>query len=94
VAASGRQVTGVEPLHAGDPVDIPAAGRGPGRPTLHEHATGDLPAPTDVARVVLRPDIAPHLVLTPLFMFRLDARGGVTYLGPNRTASPHPGGGR
>jgi hypothetical protein len=88
VAASGRQVAAVETLHPGEPLDSPAAGRGPGQPTLHEHATGDLPSPTDVARVVLRPDVAPHLVLTRRFMFRIDARGGVVYLGPNRAAEP------
>lgn len=93
IARTGRQVVAVEPLHEGEPIDIQPAGRGSGQATLHSHAAGDLPSPTDVARVIVRPDLAPHLVLTPRFMFRLDARGGVTYLGPNRTVVS-PGGRR
>jgi hypothetical protein len=90
VARSGRQMVSLEALHDGDPVDLPAGGRRAGEPTLHRHARGDLPPPTDVARVVLRPGAAPHLVLTPRSMFRLDDRGAVTWLGPNREAAPPP----
>lgn len=92
VARTGRQVESIDPLHAGEPIDVPAGGRAPGEPTLHHHAPGDLPAPTDVARVMVRPGVAPHLAMTAHSMFRIDARGVVTYLGVNRVPPPAPGG--
>jgi hypothetical protein len=93
VAASGRQILSVEPLHAEETV-LPPAARAPGQATLHAHGRGDLPAPTDVATVLRHPDLAPHLVLTPRSMFRIDARGGITYLGPNPAPRPAGGDGR
>jgi len=87
VAASGRQVTSVELLHPTKATPVSLDRRPAGQPTLHEHHEGDLPTPTDVALVVRNPSLAPHLVLTPRSMFRIDAEGGVTWLGAN----PVPG---
>jgi len=102
VAASGRQVLTVEKLHDGEGV-LSLLPRPPGAPILHEHDKGDLPAPTDVALVLRHPVLAPLLVLTGRFMFRVDREGGVTWLGPNPNpparpapapSPPRPGGGR
>ncbi len=98
IAANGRQVLSVAKLH--DSVaSLSLLPRAPGAPLLHEHDKGDLPAPTDVALVLRQPVLAPLLVLTEHFMFRVDREGGVTWLGPNPTPparpapSPPPGGG-
>lgn len=100
VAASGRQVLSVEALHKGA-TSVPLAPRPAGQPTLHAHDQGDLPTPTDVAQVLRNRSLAPHLVLTPVSMFRIDSEGELTWLGPNPvppasgTASPPaPGGGK
>ena len=93
VAASGRQILSVEALHSGESLPPPAS-RAPGQASLHTHGLGDLPTPTDVAVVMRHPELAPHLVLTPRSMFRIDARGGITYLGPNPAPPPTAGGGR
>lgn len=94
IAASGRQVVSIEPLHAGDSA-VTLAPRPAGQPTLHTHEQGDLPTPTDVAQVLRNPALAPHLVLTPRSMFRIDAEGAVTWLGANPVpaapAAPKPG---
>ena len=83
VASTGRQVTEIEPLH-GEVVVVPGGARLPGQPTtLHTHVPGDLPSPTDVATVIRTPQLAPHLVLTPHWMFRIDTQGAITLLGPN-----------
>ncbi len=82
VAASGRQMLSVEPLHSNATM-VPLGTRAAGQPTLHVHEKGDLPFPTDVALVLRNRTLAPHLVLTPRFMFRIDAEGAVTWLGPN-----------
>lgn len=87
VAASGRQVTSVDLLHT-RPAAVSIAPRPAGQPTMHTHQEGDLPTPTDVALVMRNPVLAPHLVLTPRSMFRIDVEGGVTWLGAN----PIPGG--
>jgi hypothetical protein len=87
LAASGRQVTSTDRLHS-TPTAVSMAPRPAGQPTMHTHQEGDLPTPTDVALVVRNPALAPHLVLTPRSMFRIDAEGGVTWLGAN----PIPGG--
>jgi hypothetical protein len=92
VASSGRQTISLEPLHA-ETTAVSAAPRGAGEPTLHVHPSGDLPAPTDVAQVLRRPALAPHLVLTPRFMFRIDAEGRITYLGPRPPPGPAASGG-
>lgn len=99
VAASGRQVLSIEPLHAGATA-VPLAPRPAGQPTLHTHDKGDLPTPTDVALVLRNRSLAPHLVLTPRSMFRIDAEGELTWLGPNPVPAapgaqspPAPGGG-
>ena len=86
VTANGRQVIGSEPYHAGATA-LPLAPRPPGQPTLHMHGEEDLPSPTDVAMVLLHPELAPHLVMTPHYLFRIDAQGKLTFLGPS------PGGG-
>src|SRR3989475_2072675 len=89
IAASGRQVLSVEKLHDGH-ASMPLQPRAPGAPLLHEHDKGDLPAPTDVALVLRQPVLAPLLVLTGRFMFRVDREGEVTWLGPNPTPSARP----
>jgi hypothetical protein len=97
VAASGRQVQSVEALHLDEPVSVAESGRAAGQPTLHTHTKADLPTPTDVAQVRRHPGLAPHLVLTPHCMFRIDAAGALTYLGANAVAPAvpaAPGGGR
>jgi hypothetical protein len=92
VAASGRQLRSIEGLHAGDPIAVPIPARATGQATLHTHTTGDLPTPTDVALVRIHPALAPHLVMTPRHIFRIDRDGKVTWLGPN--AAPATGGRR
>lgn len=75
-------VSTIEPLHAATwPVALPAEGNN--EPTAHSHLDGDLPTATDVARVMQWPALAPHLVLTPRYIFRIDADGTISYLGPN-----------
>lgn len=91
VAASGRALLSIEPLHAEETL-LPPATRAPGQATLHTHTRGDLPTPTDVAAVLRDGTLAPHLVLAPGAMFRIDARGGITYLGPNPAAGAPSGG--
>ena len=91
LAASGRQVLSVEPLH-GNATSVSLGPRPAGQPTLHVHEKGDLPFPTDVALVLRNRSLAPHLVLTPHSMFRIDSEGAVTWLGPN-TLPQAPGGG-
>jgi hypothetical protein len=82
VAATGRQVLSVERLH--DSLStLSLQPRAPGVPLLHPHDKGDLPAPTDVAMVLRHRVIAPLLVLTKRFMFRIDREGAVTWLGAN-----------
>ncbi len=96
VAASGRQLVSIEPLHSESTL-VPLGGRPSGQPTLHSHATGDLPTPTDIAQVCLHAALAPHLVLTKRFIYRIDSQGSLTYLGPNQapaTAPPAGQGGR
>jgi len=91
IAASGRQVLSLERLH--DKVaSLSLQPRAPGAPLLHEHDKGNLPAPTDVALVLRHPVLAPLLVLTERFMFRVDREGGVTWLGPNPTPPARPAG--
>jgi len=91
VAATGRQLVSIEPLHAAS-TDIPLEGRPEGRPTLHVHPSMDLPTPTDVAQVCGHASIAPHLVMTPHFIFRIGDRGALSYLGPNQpTGAEQPG---
>jgi len=84
VAATGRQIVDVEALHQAV-THLPPGQRTPGQATLHSHAGSEveLPTATDVALIVRRPDLAPHIVLTPKWMFRIDAEGRLTYLGPN-----------
>jgi hypothetical protein len=92
VASSGRQQQGVEALH-GEPVTVSRAPRPAGAPTIHEHAPGDLPSPTDVAEILRDPSLAPHLVLTPRRMFRIDAEGKVLHLGPRPGPPARPAAG-
>ena len=84
VASTGLQVTQFQALHdtATTTLDIPA--QKTQGPTLHEHVAGDLPTETDVATVIEHARLAPHLVLTPRFMFRIDDTGAITYIGPNQ----------
>lgn len=93
VSADGTKVLKSRALHgSGDPVTVqPGAA---GEPTLHSHVEGDLPAETDVALVKEHPQLAPHLVLTPHHMFRIDQAGAITYIGPNEVPPVPPGGAR
>ena len=82
VSADGTRLTEFAPMHGpGEAIDVPP---GDGTtPTLHTHVTIDLPTATDVAAVLDHPGVAPHLVLTPHWMFRITADGVITWLGPN-----------
>jgi hypothetical protein len=92
ISADGNQVLEISPLHGpGESVDVPP---GDGKaPTLHAHARGDLPTETDVALVIASPRMAPHLVLTPAWIFRIEADGAVTWLGRNEVPPVATGGG-
>ncbi len=91
VASSGRRVESIEPLHAGPPINVSLAVRDDGDPTLHTHAVLDRPTATDVAIVMRYPSIAPHLILTPHFIYRINAEGRIAFLGEN--SMPPEGGG-
>jgi hypothetical protein len=91
VSPDGTQVTELKPIHdksVGDSVPLTKSSS----PTLHAHPTGDLPTATDVAMVVEHPVLAPHLVLTPRWMFRIEDGGVITYLGPNSVPPVASGG--
>jgi len=92
VGTDGSQVLQIVPLHGpGESVDLaPGDGR---TPTLHSHARGDLPTETDVDLVVESPGVAPHLVMTPAWIFRIESDGMVTWLGRNEVPPVAPGGG-
>ena len=92
VASTGRHIESIEPLHAAPPVDISLAARDAGEPTLHTHALLDRPTATDVALVMRHPSLAPHLVFTPHFMYRIDAEGQITYLGESALPTEGEGG--
>lgn len=91
VSGDGVKVTKSTPLHVGTPA-MPVPTSAAGEPTLHSHVEGDLPTETDVAMVIEHPKLAPHLVLTPRYMFRIDQSGAITYLGPNQVPPAAPGG--
>lgn len=92
VTADGTRVTEFAPMHGpGEAIDVPPGEDGAA--TLHSHATIDLPTATDVAAVIDQPRVAPHLVLTPHWMFRINADGGIDWLGPNAVPPVAPGGG-
>lgn len=93
LASTGRRVESMEALHAGPSVDVSLEPREEGEPTLHAHAERDRPTATDVAIVMRHPEIAPHLVLTPHYMFRIDAKGRISYLGESPLLPAGPGGG-
>jgi hypothetical protein len=86
-AAACRQVLSVEKVHD-SLASMSLQPRPPGAPLLHEHDEGELPAPMDVALVLRHRVLAPLLVLTPRFMFRVDREGAVTWLGPNPNPKP------
>jgi len=89
VAPSGRQLVSLEPLHSETSI-VPLAGHPAAQPTIHVHPTDDLPTPTDVALVVLHAATAPHLIMTPHSIFRVEARGTLTYIGPNQAPRAGP----
>ena len=89
VSPDGLMMVGIEPLHA-DITDIPIPAHASAQPTLHSHATGEYPTDTDVALILMHPTLAPHLVLTPAWIFRIDPEGHITWLGPNRVPPPRP----
>lgn len=92
ISGDGAQVADIRPLHD-EPTVIPVPAKAGAAPTLHTHGPGDLPSPTDVALVIEHPPLAPHLVLTPRWIFRIEADGGLTWLGPNQPPAA-PAGGR
>lgn len=47
---------------------------------FHTHVLDDLPTETDVALVLLNPQLAPHFVAGPRWMSRVDATGKITIL--------------
>jgi hypothetical protein len=84
-------VSSIESLHAATwPVALPAVATN--EPTAHSHLENDLPTATDVALVMAWPTLAPHLVLTPRFLFRIDADGTIGYLGPSKPLDAASGG--
>jgi hypothetical protein len=91
VSPDGNQVTDIKPIHDKSVGDSVSLGKS-GSPTLHMHPSGDLPTATDVALVIEHPTLAPHLVLTPRWMFRIEAGGAITYLGPNSVPPVASGG--
>jgi len=93
ISGDGMQVGEMTVLH-GEMTTVPVPVRAGASPTLHSHAQGDLPTDTDVAVVLDHPTIAPHLILTPHHMFRIESDGRVSYLGPNAVPPAASGGGR
>ncbi|HEV8120084.1 MAG TPA: hypothetical protein VGQ67_03745 [Candidatus Polarisedimenticolia bacterium] len=91
VGADGSALAEVRSLHDAT-VNIQVPAKGGTEPTLHSHGTGDLPTETDIATVLEHPTLAPHLVLTPRYMFRIESDGSITYIGPN-SVPPVPAGG-
>lgn len=92
LAADGSSVGEARLLHD-DAANVTVPAKGGAEPTLHSHAKGDLPTETDIATVLEHPALAPHLVLTPRYMFRIEADGTITYIGPN-SVPPVAGGAR
>jgi len=93
ISGDGLQVMEMLPLHA-ETTTVAVPARAGASPTLHSHTQGDLPAETDVAVVLEHPALAPHLVLTPRHMFRIEADGHISWLGPNAVPPASPGGAR
>jgi hypothetical protein len=92
VSGDGNQVVEMRPMHD-TTVAVTVPARSGGAPSLHSHTTGDLPTSTDVAQVIEKPTLAPHIVLTPRWMFRIAADGTLTWLGPNAVPPVATGGG-
>ena len=90
ISADGTQVPRIEELHAEETI-LRRPTKSTGVETVHIHSSRDLPTETDVALILRYPEPAPHLVLTPRYMFRIDAEGAITYLGENST-EPSPEG--
>ncbi len=91
VERSPVSVTSIESLHAATwPVALPAVATD--EPAAHSHLENDLPTATDVALVMTWPTLAPHLVLTPRYLFRIEADGTIGYLGPNEPLDAAAGG--
>jgi hypothetical protein len=93
ISGDGMQVGDMTALHT-DTTTVAVPARPGASPTLHSHSQGDLPTDTDVAVVLDHPSLAPHLILTPRHMFRIEADGRINYLGPNSVPPAAPGGGR
>lgn len=95
ISADGAQMKIIEALHTGkESASVAVPKQGGGEPPLHQHEEGDLPTDTDVAVVLDHPTLAPVLVLTPRFMFRIGEDGAITYLGPNPVPPVDAGGGQ
>jgi hypothetical protein len=95
LSPDGAQMKIIEALHTGkESTAVAVPKQGGGEPPLHQHEEGDLPTDTDVAVVLDHPALAPVLVLTPRFMFRIGEGGVITYLGPNPVPPVDAGGGQ
>lgn len=94
MSGDGNQAMRVAGLHGTAAATVPIPAHTGGDATLHTHIVGDLPTATDVALLIEHPKLAPHIVMTPRYMFRLDAGGGITYLGPNPVPPAAAPGGR
>ena len=91
ISSDGSKLLKAQPAHGSSPMVEVSPGAA-GEATVHSHVEGDLPTETDVALVLDHPKIAPHLVLTPRHMFRIDQAGAITYLGANPVPPAAPGG--
>jgi len=52
----------------------------------HTHVLNDLPAETDIAIILLNPQLAPHFVTGPKWMSQIDADGKISILGKTEEA--------
>lgn len=48
---------------------------------FHTHVLNDLPTETDIALILLNPQLAPHFIAGPIWFSRIDVNGKITILG-------------
>lgn len=63
------------PLHMKNGRDRESAG------AFHTHVLNDLPTETDIALILLNPQLAPHYIAGPTWFSRIDVNGKITILG-------------
>ncbi|HJV47760.1 MAG TPA: hypothetical protein VJ549_00665 [Geothrix sp.] len=84
IDASGTRELRNEPLHKSL---LPQTFKGPkgesitGVTTYHTHVLTEYPTETDVAFALLNPELQGHLVMGQKWVFRIDPKGSVAYLG-------------